>query len=427
MATAVDFGWIRSKVVGLYGQNGNESVDPIVILKLVFLLFFENVRSARLLMDRLPERLDWLWFCGYDLDSELPDHSVLSKACRRWGRETFARFYRRVVEQCVSAGLVKGRVLHVDGSLIQANAGFDSVGPRLEAMGVELYDQLEQEDGPAEDAPAKISSTDPDARFRTKNNERVLGYHETRVVDDHCGIITASVTADAATEESGQLLPALEQHQEHVGTSAQTVVADKKFGTGENYQQLQDQDMRPCIPHAARTPRAGRLGQSHFTYLPQEDCYTCPQGQRLPYSRHAASKRAYLYAVPTKVCRACPLRAQCNGRRGRIIWRHQHQEAIQWADGLGSPRASTAIDATTNARDGGIVRGCDASRVQARPMAWPGVGDDPKSADRGDPEHPQAGAIRPKAAKSPNAEPSGQVGLAGRTSFRRIGREGGIH
>jgi hypothetical protein len=22
----------------------------------------------------LPERLDWLWFCQYDLDSELPDH-----------------------------------------------------------------------------------------------------------------------------------------------------------------------------------------------------------------------------------------------------------------------------------------------------------------------------------------------------------------
>ena len=29
---------------------------------------------------RQPERLDWLWFCEYDLDSDLPNHSVLSKA-----------------------------------------------------------------------------------------------------------------------------------------------------------------------------------------------------------------------------------------------------------------------------------------------------------------------------------------------------------
>ena len=28
-------------------------------------------------------RLDWLWFLGYDIDSEVPDHSVLSKA-RVW-------------------------------------------------------------------------------------------------------------------------------------------------------------------------------------------------------------------------------------------------------------------------------------------------------------------------------------------------------
>ncbi|MBK7551664.1 MAG: hypothetical protein IPI61_08380 [Syntrophaceae bacterium] len=31
-------------------------------------------------MNTIPLRLDWLWFLGYDLDSEIPNHSVLSKA-----------------------------------------------------------------------------------------------------------------------------------------------------------------------------------------------------------------------------------------------------------------------------------------------------------------------------------------------------------
>jgi transposase len=332
VAEAIDFNWIRQEVGDLYGYNGNESVDPVVVLKLHFLLFFENVPSARLLMSRLPERLDWIWFCGYDLESELPDHSVLSKARSRWGRETFVRFFRRVLEQCVAEGLVDGRVLHVDGSLISANASMDSLGPQLQLMGREMFDRLKKED---ESSPqASVSSTDPDARLRRKNGKLQLGYQEVRTVDDKCGIITASVTVDAGTEESHQILPALEQHEDNVGSPAQTVVADKKFGTGENYSQLQQQDIHPCIPHAARTPRKGQVPQSDFIYNPKENCYVCPQGQELHFSYHCPSKRADVYSSRVKACADCPLHTRCAGHRGvRNIWRHQHQEAIEWADG----------------------------------------------------------------------------------------------
>ena len=63
----------------------------------MLLLVFYNVRSERELMDTLPERLDWLWFLGYDLDSEIPDHSVLSQARKRWGAEVFRSFFERIV------------------------------------------------------------------------------------------------------------------------------------------------------------------------------------------------------------------------------------------------------------------------------------------------------------------------------------------
>jgi transposase len=45
----------------LYGRNGNESVDPEIILKWMFLLFLDNVKSERELMRMIPERLDYLW------------------------------------------------------------------------------------------------------------------------------------------------------------------------------------------------------------------------------------------------------------------------------------------------------------------------------------------------------------------------------
>ena len=124
---AVDFGFVRAEVAALYGINGNESVDPAVILKMMFLLFFENVASERDLMRIIPERLDYLWFLGYGLEDTIPDHSVLSKARARWGRDAFEKFFVRTVGQCVAAGLVDGAKIHVDSSLNEANASCDSV------------------------------------------------------------------------------------------------------------------------------------------------------------------------------------------------------------------------------------------------------------------------------------------------------------
>lgn len=70
----VDFDFIYGEVKETYGDNGNVSIPPPVILKMMLLLILYNVRSERELMETIPMRLDWLWFLGYDLDSEVADH-----------------------------------------------------------------------------------------------------------------------------------------------------------------------------------------------------------------------------------------------------------------------------------------------------------------------------------------------------------------
>ena len=103
------------------------SVDPVIIVKPMLLLFLDDIRSERELMRIVPLRLDYLWFLGYGLEDEVPNHSVLSKARKRWGAEVFERLFVRSVEQCVEAGLVDGSKLHVDASLVAANASRNSV------------------------------------------------------------------------------------------------------------------------------------------------------------------------------------------------------------------------------------------------------------------------------------------------------------
>src|SRR5947207_12601223 len=40
----IDFSFAREEVAHCYGRNGNESVPPEVILKMMFLLFFDDIR-----------------------------------------------------------------------------------------------------------------------------------------------------------------------------------------------------------------------------------------------------------------------------------------------------------------------------------------------------------------------------------------------
>ena len=119
--------WVREEVAKFYGMKGNVSEDPAVIMKMMLLLFLDNVRSERELMRIIPERLDYMWFLGYGLDDAIPNHSILSKARKRWGQEVFVSLFSQVVVQGVSAGLVDGSKIHVDSSLVDANASLNSV------------------------------------------------------------------------------------------------------------------------------------------------------------------------------------------------------------------------------------------------------------------------------------------------------------
>jgi len=123
----IDFDFIYKEVRHTYGSNGNVSVPPAVILKMMLLLILYNVRSERELMATIPEHLDWMWFLGYDRDDEIPNHSVLSKARARWGVKVFKEFFERIVWQCVKEGLIDGTKLFIDSSLIEANASNNSV------------------------------------------------------------------------------------------------------------------------------------------------------------------------------------------------------------------------------------------------------------------------------------------------------------
>lgn len=339
---AVDFTFVRSEVATCYGHNGHESVDPVILMKMMFLLFFDNVSSERELMNIIPERLDYLWFLGYGLDDEVPNHSVLSKARARWGKTVFERLFVRTIEQCVQAGLVSGDKLHVDASLIAAHASKDSVvksSPELIAAYAAAYGAAEKKLNDPADRPSyepvndrMISTTDPDAGLVSKGGFGSRpAYHHHRVVDDAHGVITAVETTSGSIAENKKLMGLVEQHQQNTQCQPKVVVADHKYGTQENYVACHAKGL---VTHmgdakAKAAPLAGIYSESQFSYQSKEDVFLCPAGQRLEPRRFIQRNRVWEYAAGKGVCTQCVLRTQCTrSKTRRTIWRHEQAEVL---------------------------------------------------------------------------------------------------
>ena len=157
---ALDLSFIIPAVRPFYGRSGHVSLDPRVIVKLMFLLFYYNIPSERELMAQLSYRLDFLWFLDLSLETDIPDHSVLSKARARWGPGVFEDLFVRSVGQCVAAGLVDGRLLHTDSTVVKANAAKDSVSA-LPAFLAACYRAQEKKLEPWSPAPAAEAGPAP--------------------------------------------------------------------------------------------------------------------------------------------------------------------------------------------------------------------------------------------------------------------------
>jgi IS5 family transposase len=300
-------------------------------------------------MNTLPMRLDWLWFLDYDLDSEIPNHSVLSKARNRWGVEAFRRFFERIVWQCVEAGLVDGSKLFMDSSLVQADASNNSVvGVNKEALRIhlvkgfdELESRLEEKEDQGDDHAPKIgranqnyhSTTDPDASVtRQGAGKRKMQYKAHRSVDAKAEVITATEVTPGEVNEAHLLSTLLAMHQDNTQTTAETVVADTKYGTADNYLACCDLGVKAHIPDMKNSQEESRrniFSENDFLYNPETDMYLCPAGNHLKKSSYKPKRDAYEYRCSNKVCRNCSLVTKCTtSKNSRTLRRHRRKEDL---------------------------------------------------------------------------------------------------
>lgn len=327
IAEGVDFSFVRPLCRPYYSHTGQPSVDPIVIFKMLLIGYLYGITSERRLADEVGLHLGYRWFLGYDFDVATPDHSVLSKARARLGSEVFEEFFRQSIELCRQAGLLGEGPVYVDSTLIRAGASVDSLKRREDLVQpplsvTEYLRRLDEEnDPPAEDEsppdseaseavsgsgrrlpPNKelVSRTDPEATLVDRPDfGRHLAYKAHLAVSGRCGqVITSAVATTGAAADEHLLPEVLWQHRRLSKLGVPAVVADAKYGTTVNYLYLGQFGTPAFVP----TTRFGNLrkdiwGREYFVWIPEEDAYRCPAGQKL--RRHANERGHATGSIPS--------------------------------------------------------------------------------------------------------------------------------
>jgi transposase len=103
-------------------RGGRPGIDPAVYFKMLMVGFFENLPSERSIASRCADSLSLRAFLGYQLDQDTPDHSSLSVIRSRLGEQIYQSALELVLKGLRDHGLLKGRHLGIDSSVIEANA-----------------------------------------------------------------------------------------------------------------------------------------------------------------------------------------------------------------------------------------------------------------------------------------------------------------
>jgi transposase len=115
----------------MYAGGGRPSIAPEKLLRALLLQVLYTVRSERMLMEQLDYNCLFRWFVGLNLDDPAWDVSVFTKNRERLlAGEVAQGFFKAVVAQARAQGLLSDEHFTVDGTLIEAWAGYKSFKPK---------------------------------------------------------------------------------------------------------------------------------------------------------------------------------------------------------------------------------------------------------------------------------------------------------
>ena len=186
----------------------------------------------------------------------------------------------------MDAKVAKGDVVHVDASLIRANASWESMVERhveevMSEHPLEEKGEKKDDKGRGGGGSGQVSRTDPDARLARSGGRGGFepSYKQHAAVDDARGVVLDV----SVTEDSG-------------------------YAYSKVYGALERRGVAALIP-AKKEPSQSRVPLRLFRYDARNNIVKCPRGKTLSPRRD--TERGRYYRSKTRDCAGCALREDC--------------------------------------------------------------------------------------------------------------------
>ena len=331
-------------------RGGRPGIDPVVYLKMLTVGFFENLPGQRAIANRCADSLSIRGYLGYSLTEATPDHSSLTVIRERLSVEQLEAIHQVLLKALRAHGLLGGRKLGIDSSVIEANASLRALESRNTAESYwEYVKRLAEEAGiDASDMKAvrrfdrrregrKTSNQewqnphDPEAKVgRTKDGACDMIYKPEHITDLESGaIVRAEVRPGDAADNDASLCDrvmaavatlsevAPEVPLEKLGAE---LCADEGYFAVESIAQLQSCEVRTVIADPqARRRKPERASEEHRSALRRANRATrSKSGKALLRARGEHLERSFCHLLDHGGLRRATLRG-CEKLTKRLI------------------------------------------------------------------------------------------------------------
>lgn len=359
---AIDLSFIYSLVENLYSPFGAESIDPVVLIKIVIIQYIFGIRSMRQTIKEITVNTAYRWYIGYGLLEKIPHFSTFSKNySRRFeGTDLFEQIFSRILEEIIKHGFIDEENVFIDGTHIKANANNNKYEKAVVEKSVRFYkDELQKEIAkdrqahgkkPLKETKYKLetkeikrSTTDPESGVFHKGEHKKVFAYTANVACDRNNFVLDFETTPGNLHDS-TVFPTLYKRLNEQYPNMKNVVVDAGYKTPAIAKMIFDDNKTPVMPYKRPMTKQGFFKKYEFAYDEYYDCYVCPNNQVLKYS--TTNRDGYReYKSDPKICKDCPYLKQCTESKShqKLVNRHVWESYLEKAEDIRHTRGFKEI------------------------------------------------------------------------------------
>lgn len=348
--------------------TGRPSYHPAILLKIYIYGYLNRIQSSRRLERECQRNLELMWLTG----RLAPDFKTIADFRHDNGKGV-RNVCRRFVVLCRELGLLSQAIVAIDGSKFKAvnnrdrnftgvkidrfqehieqsiqryleglettdrtqSVGLQAKTERVQEKIKKLRQRMQQLDEIKvkleSEVDGQLSTTDPDARAMatSRPGSAIIGYNVQTAVDAKNHLIVAHEVTNESSDRS-QLSKMALASREAMGVTELQALADRGYYNGVELKACEDDGIAAYEPKpmTSNAKAEGRFDKTDFIYIPLDDEYQCPAGQRAIHRFTTDERGLQIHVYWPSACPRCPMKERCTTSQFRRIRRWEHEAVM---------------------------------------------------------------------------------------------------